>query len=343
MNLESENYFIKKVFKPSLKNDVIAIEILNDDSICLCDETTLLIKNLNTNTDHVLFTGKEDSDEFNSLKYLNGLLFVSNDEYLQLFDVNNLKPLSKYKFCKETINSIELNKSKNSIALCDDSGDIKLLDLRIQADKQTLTLKKKLNGHSNICSTIKFNDSNENELYSGSFDCSILKWDLRTTKTFANKINVSEILSNLNKGAQDSLASSMTPCFVHSIHLTELNNETFLLAGIENGLCFAFKTDSFKYLCNEQIQTFNCALTQLDSLVLNDKMKVENNDKAIVGCGNGKAIEFFYLNQGLDSIDIKRIEKLKINHESKINSAKYSNRKLFVADTSSHLTIYDFN
>ena len=146
MNLESENYFIKKVFKPSLKNDIIAIEILNDDSICLCDETTLLIKNLNTNTDHVLFTGKEDSDEFNSLKYLNGLLFVSNDEYLQLFDVNNLKPLSKYKFCKETINSIELNKSKNSIALCDDSGDIKLLDLRIQADKQTLTLKKKLNG-----------------------------------------------------------------------------------------------------------------------------------------------------------------------------------------------------
>ena len=75
-----------------------------------------------------------------------------------------MKHLNKFKFCKETINAIEIQKSSNSlIGLCDDSGQIRLCDLRQQQHQQqeaSLTLKKKLTGHnSNIVSTIKFSTS----------------------------------------------------------------------------------------------------------------------------------------------------------------------------------------
>ena len=94
-----------------------------------------------------------------------------------------MKHLNKFKFCKETINAIEIQKSSNSlIGLCDDSGQIRLCDLRQQQHQQqeaSLTLKKKLTGHnSNIVSTIKFSTSNQYEIFSGSFDCTLSKFYL---------------------------------------------------------------------------------------------------------------------------------------------------------------------
>jgi hypothetical protein len=121
--------------------------------------------------------------EFNCLTYSKqlNLLFVSNEANLHLFNVNNngqTKHLNKFKFCKETINAIEIQNGHYSplIGLCDDSGEIKLCDLRQNNEKQeaSLTLRKKLTAHHpDICSTIKFNSSNHYELFSGSFDCTL--------------------------------------------------------------------------------------------------------------------------------------------------------------------------
>jgi WD40 repeat protein len=219
--------------------------------------------------------------------------------------------------------------------------------------ESTLTIRKKMIGHSNICSSIKFNPLNDYELFSGSFDCSILIWDIRSAKTYSNKIITSDILLEINKNEENNLVSSMTPSFVHSLHFVNVSNENILLAGIENGLCLAFKTNLFKFVSSEQLQPFNCALTQLNDFILNDKMKLEavtttstttsnayNNEKVLSGCGNGRTIEFFYLN---NDIKIQKFEKFKIDHTYKINSAKSFNNKLFIADTSYNLTIYDFN
>lgn len=219
--------------------------------------------------------------------------------------------------------------------------------------ESTLTIRKKMIGHSNICSSIKFNPLNDYELFSGSFDCSILIWDIRSTKTYSKKIITSDILLEINKNEENNLVSSMTPSFVHTLHFVNVNNENILLAGIENGLCLAFITNLFKFVSSEQLQPFNCALTQLNDFILNDKMKLEaaaatatttsnayNNENVLLGCGNGRTIEFFYLN---NDIKIQKFEKFKIDHRYKINSAKSFNNKLFIADTSYNLTIYDFN
>lgn len=70
----------------------------------------------------------------------------------------------------------------------------------------------------------KFNGTNENEIFSCSFDCSILKWDLRMVKSgdnknpFVKRIDMNETMVEVNraKKSEDMLVSTMTPSFVHS-------------------------------------------------------------------------------------------------------------------------------
>jgi len=99
----------------------------------------------------------------------------------------------------------------------------------------SVKLKKNLSTHTNICSDLKFNPSNESELFSCSFDCSVVKWDMRLVKkssaeskaNFLCKIEIGETLSEINStklapnrqtnySVEDLLISTMTPCFVHS-------------------------------------------------------------------------------------------------------------------------------
>ncbi len=49
-------------------------------------------------------------------------MIASNNELLQMFDLRTAKEINKYNFCKDTVNSIEVNKTHNCIACCDDSG-----------------------------------------------------------------------------------------------------------------------------------------------------------------------------------------------------------------------------
>ncbi len=65
----------------------------------------------------------------------------------------------------------------------------------------------------------RFNPVNESEIFSCSFDCSVLKWDLRQTAAFVNKIEINESMAEIkqsNSGSEDVFLSTMTPSFVHS-------------------------------------------------------------------------------------------------------------------------------
>ena len=228
------------------------------------------------------------------------------------------------------------------LACCDDSGKINLLDLKYSADTKlpNLTLKKSLIDHENICSSVKFNPNNEFELFSGSFDCSILKWDIRyvksnSKKSYLKKINISETLLKLNgPNNENALISSMTPCFVHTLKI----DNSLLFCGIENGVCMIFNITTGDYVDHIQMQSLNCALTQIESLKLPNATSNSENFKVLGG--NAKIIEFLNLKNGNK---LEKVESLKINHGHKINCLKSFNKKLFLADTSNNLTIYDLS
>ena len=143
------------------------------------------------------------------------------------------------------------------------------------------------------------------------------------------------------KDREKNLISSMTPCFVHSLHFSEQQNTKVLCCGIENGLCLALNPVSLEYLSCKQLQPFNCALTQLESFESVNRLKkdFDQDRKVFLAAGNGKTIEFASVSDKNEFLK----ESEGIAHRDKINCIKYREEKLYVADTSNDLTIYDFN
>ena len=92
--------FTKSYLQSSLiKTDITAFDILNNDSLFICNENTLILHDFKNNIDQVIYAGFE-SDDLNSLKHFNkrNILFASNDNFLHLFDYSSNKQISKYIF-----------------------------------------------------------------------------------------------------------------------------------------------------------------------------------------------------------------------------------------------------
>lgn len=254
------------------KNSINSIEFLekNANTYATCSDEDIILYNQSTESKQTLFAGdankKHEPDEITYLKHFqSNLLFAANGKYLNIFDINQLKLNDKFKFCKDTINCIEIGQKNQVVTLGDDSGEIKLIDLRINAAKApcvNLTLKKTLNQHKNICYTLKYHPSRDYELFSGSYDCSILKWDTRFLKSNASiaGINVTQAVNKLTEKNVDLLnVYAMTPCFVHSLFFTEPampDFDSLLVCGIENGLCLAFDPSSLELCSFKQLGKF---------------------------------------------------------------------------------------
>jgi WD40 repeat protein len=358
MNTEQNKYIsslkIKNLHKNEESINSIQSKTIDNETNLLftCCDDEINIYNTSNKTKTLLFSANEQTNtEINQLKLSNDLLYAANLEYLQIFDINTLKQLQNYKISRETINSIEFNQTETLIACSDDLGEIKLLDLRV---KNLLANKKVLKKHANICSSVKFNPLNDNELFSGSFDSTIAKWDIRGSSRL-NKISVSDVLMEKQQQQNDenSFLSTMTPCFVHSLCFTSLNQQPVLLAGIENGLCLSFNASTCECLTLKQVKYLNCGLTSIVSINgsnLNKKfqnyLKIVDSNDMFVSCGNDQFIEFFYLNNKLNDSSLATIEKLnkfKINHGYKINYTLVQDNKLYVCDTTDELTVYNID
>ena len=187
--------FGEKIKKSKLENlnkdSINSIEILktsdsNSTSLATCSDLDISLINVSTNTRKSLFSvPKSSQDELSCLKsYSNDHLFASHGRHVLLFDVNQLKQINRLKFNSDTINCMELGSVNNSqvLTLGDDSGEIKIVDLRVNNGVPSLTLKNTLKGHKNICFCLKYHPTRPYELFSGSFDCSFIKWDTRNGK-----------------------------------------------------------------------------------------------------------------------------------------------------------------
>lgn len=370
-NLHSNNESINSI-------QVKSVDEITKLLFSCCDEE-ILIYNLNNSTKTQLYRSA-DSDDINQLKLpkLNNssYLLSTNGQFVYLFDINSVKQLLRLKASKDSINCIELDHDETLVACGDDLGEVKILDFRIANNSNasnvpiTLANKKAFKKHENICYTLKFNPSNNHELFSGSYDSSIIKWDLRAPNqqlACLNQTSVSSLLNDIKQKAslesntENEFISTMTPCFVHSLHLTSVNiegnNTPILLAGIENGLCLAFNATTCEYLFSKQLKQLNCALTQLTSISktqLNSKfqtyLNLTNANEILISTGNDLNIEFFYLNNknsvesGLNSrIKIEQLNKFKIKHGLKINYTLAHENNLYICDTSENLSIYNMD
>ncbi|XP_051935225.1 WD repeat-containing protein 53 [Hippocampus zosterae] len=106
------------------------------------------------------------------------LLYVSHGDTVSLLDPRNLNGTVE-EFVgagEEEINALALNESRSTLALADDSGVVRILEL--PGGKVCRTLRR----HTNICSSVAFRPHRPNNVVSAGLDMQVMLWGLQKTR-----------------------------------------------------------------------------------------------------------------------------------------------------------------
>ncbi|XP_073718759.1 WD repeat-containing protein 53 [Misgurnus anguillicaudatus] len=102
------------------------------------------------------------------------MLYASHGQSVSILDPRNLNTIvtELQNVGEEEINSLSVNEGGGILALADDSGVVRIVDL--QLEKVTRTLRK----HDNICSSVMFRPHRPQSLVSAGLDMQVMLWNL---------------------------------------------------------------------------------------------------------------------------------------------------------------------
>ena len=165
----------------------------------------------------------EDSKEINSVCFCAKnpeRLYASCGNKIFGYDLRNLSStVCEFEFNQDEVNQVAIHDKGNYLAACDDSGEIKVID--VQSGKLFKSLKNK---HENICSSVQFRPNRPWEIVSGGMDFRIVSWDYSSGRVL-QELNVQELGGDSSEGAY-----FVNPPFVHSIHMA--GNGRMFAAGL---------------------------------------------------------------------------------------------------------------
>lgn len=122
-----------------------------------------------------------DEEDCTSVVFSSGTsaqLYVSHGENISVVDPRNLKSTVQ-EFAgvgEEEINALGLNETSSTLAVADDSGAVRILDL--PSGKVCRTLRR----HTNICSSVAFRPQRPSNLMSAGLDMQVILWGLQKTR-----------------------------------------------------------------------------------------------------------------------------------------------------------------
>lgn len=149
------------------------------------------------------------------------------------------KPLHMFHLSGDEINQVDINPRASFICACDDSGDIKLIDVENLCVYKTLTRQ-----HKNICSTVKFNPRKPWELFSGGLDCQLIRWDFnRGRPLFVIDVQTSHSVNNDKKTLESYMVN---PPMVHCVDV--LSSIHCVVCALGNGSVAVYSAFSPKQL-----------------------------------------------------------------------------------------------
>lgn len=176
--LKNTKYYPEELlFNKKYENNIMYLRLSNDDSnLALCDDDGKIIF-LNTNTFKENEIRLNDNAPITTFRYLNNNDAICCNSNGYIYEIKNKSKISQiFKenndiLCSDTIDNNKL------ITAGQDCG-IRFYDLK--ASKEYLHIPKGSwyhKGHSNRIFCLKYND---NCLYSGGWDGTIIKWDIRS-------------------------------------------------------------------------------------------------------------------------------------------------------------------
>ncbi|XP_067668520.1 WD repeat-containing protein 53-like [Haliotis asinina] len=252
------------------------------------------------------------------------LLYAAFGQEVLIFDTDAdfQIPIHTFQCNQEEINQIQMDDKEDFLAACDDSGEIKVINVNERKVFKTLR-----NKHTNICSTLHFRPGKPWDLYSGGLDCKLIHWDFAKLKAL-NQFSMQEMqVTNV-----DASAYMVNPPFVH--HIDTSPNGKYLACALENGQIEVFDTTRRHIREIFSLYAHGQGVSQVSFL----------NDDVLVSGGNDCQISLWDLNKseqyqpqeqqlvtnghGAVTLDTKNasISELckirSINHSAKINWLK---------------------
>ena len=200
-------------------------------------------------------------------------LSVAVDNAVLLYDRRSTsKLLQEFKFNQEEINQTALNEKGNFLAACDDSGEVKIIDLENNKLYKTLTKH-----HTNICNSVQFRPTKPSELITGALDCTVIRWDYTKNQPL-DKIS-------MQLGEYDSY--SINPPMVHAVSIAGHGN-TFV-CGLGNGSVAVYKIlgkNITRLACMRKLHDVCCSHLQ------HAQFTSAKGDSLLSGGNDGKVLMF---------------------------------------------------
>ncbi|XP_031152473.1 WD repeat-containing protein 53 [Sander lucioperca] len=162
--------------------------------------------------------GEEDSTSVVFSPADPGQLYVSHGDTVSVLDPRNLKgPVEEFQGAgEEEINALALNEMGSVLAVADDSGAIRVLEL--PGGKVCRTLRR----HTNICSSVAFRPHRPNNLVSAGLDMQVMLWGLQKTRPLWT-LNLQEVAEE-EDDHQQRPGQLFNPPLVHCVSVASCGN-----------------------------------------------------------------------------------------------------------------------
>lgn len=206
------------------KTSVLSLDVNKEGILASGGEEELCVWSKDGSSQTKLsYPSLDDSKEINSVCFC-----VKNPEHLYAscgnkifsYDLRNLSStVCEFEFNQDEVNQVVIHDKGKYLAACDDTGEIKVID--VQSGKLFKSLKNK---HENICSSVQFRPNRPWEIVSGGMDFRIVSWDYSSGRVL-QELNVQELAADSSEGAY-----FVNPPFVHSIHMA--GNGRMFAAGL---------------------------------------------------------------------------------------------------------------
>ena len=312
---------------------ILCIQILENATILSCGENgevclwshngaVLQTLHLDKKHDVLSAVGSKNNPHF---------IYLTSGSCVKKFDLRNFTvPVEDLSFESDEINQIILSEDEKYLAVADDSGFVTVYNL--PEKKVARTLRK----HANICSSVAFRPGKINELYSASYDKTLIHWDFHRVRAL-NTINMDE----LDHMSSDSVSKYLiNPPFIHSLAVSD--DGTFVTCGTENARIHVFNGHrrSLEYIYS--LEGHRLGVSQV-------LFPIKDQTGLLLSGGNDGQIFLWRLPTVSNKKTAREEAVIKpwhtISHGNKVNwlatsSIETNSLSLFVCDNSSMLTKY---
>lgn len=206
------------------KSSVLSLDVNREGILASGGEEELCVWSKDGSSRSKLsYSSADDSKEVNSVSFCvknPERLYASCENKIFSYDLRNLSStVCEFEYNEDEVNQIAVHEKGAYVAACDDSGEIKVIE--VQSGRLFKSLKNK---HDNICSTVQFRPNRPWEIVSGGMDSRVVSWEFSSGRAL-QELNAQELAEDNSDGAY-----LVNPPFVHSIHM--MANGRMFAAGL---------------------------------------------------------------------------------------------------------------